>query len=78
MSRCLDVTPAESALEQLPVGAPLTVSFDDESGTTMKVDPGRTAFLDCTQMYSSLSAEDKAWVEHSRAEYAPSDRKSVV
>ncbi|KAK4700045.1 xanthine dioxygenase, partial [Phenoliferia sp. Uapishka_3] len=56
----------------LPVGPLLTARFDDGSDTTMEVKPGRTAFIDSTQMYESLSEKDKAWVDHSRAEYAPS------
>lgn len=38
----------------------------------MSVRPGRTAFLNSVAMYESLSDEDKASVEHSLVEYAPS------
>lgn len=56
----------------LPKGPELTARFDDGSGTTMKVPPGLTAFLDSTAMYEALSDEDKEWVSHSSVEYAPS------
>ncbi|ORY60396.1 alpha-ketoglutarate dependent xanthine dioxygenase [Leucosporidium creatinivorum] len=56
----------------LPRGPDLTARFDDGSGMTMKVPPGLTAFLDTTRMYESLSDEDKAWVQWSEVEYAPS------
>lgn len=57
---------------KLPTGPDLTLRWDDGSDTTMQVPPGRTGFIDCTRMYNELSDEDKVWVDHSEAEYAPS------
>jgi len=44
----------------------------------MQVAPGRTAFLDMAQCYARLSAEDKAWVNHSTVEYAPSPYQVIA
>lgn len=52
--------------------------WDDESGTTMKVAPGRTAFIDMAQCYAQLSDEDKAWVDNSDVEYAPSPYQVIA
>lgn len=60
----------------LPKGPELTARWDDGSGTTLKVQPGLTAFLDASQMYDRLSDADKQWVDHSSAEYAPSPCQS--
>lgn len=56
----------------MPEAPEVTVRWDDGSGETMKAQPGRTAFIDSTQLYASLSEGDKAWVRHSRVRYAPS------
>jgi hypothetical protein len=44
----------------------------------MKVAPGRTAFIDMAQCYAQLSDEDKAWVDHSVVEYAPSPYQVIA
>ncbi|RFU31473.1 hypothetical protein B7463_g4866, partial [Scytalidium lignicola] len=54
-----------------PRGPPVTVRWDDDSGTTMKAAPGLTAFIDTVQLYNLLSDEEKALVENSRWEPAP-------
>ncbi|GAA5897701.1 hypothetical protein JCM6882_000072 [Rhodosporidiobolus microsporus] len=59
---------------KLPTGPPITVQWDVSSPSpqSMTAQPGLTAFLDSSAMYASLSDEDKAWVDHSEVEYAPS------
>lgn len=44
--------------------------LDDGSSTKFVARPGRTAFIDGVAMYKALSDEDKAWVKHSKVEYA--------
>ncbi|KAI5478847.1 hypothetical protein MNV49_004579 [Pseudohyphozyma bogoriensis] len=56
----------------LPEPKNVSIRFDDETDTPPIVTrAGCTAFVDCVALYESLSEEDKAWVEHSYAEYAP-------
>ena len=54
-----------------PKGSGLTVRWDDGSGRTMEIVPGRTAFISTSQMYDCLTDEEKKMVENSRVEYAP-------
>jgi len=56
---------------KLPVGPDLTVNWDDGSGLSMRVKPGRTAFFSNVQLYELLSEEEKVMAENSWVEYAP-------
>ncbi|KAL3475104.1 hypothetical protein BJX99DRAFT_230246 [Aspergillus californicus] len=56
---------------KLPKGPDLTIQWADGSGLTMTTPPGRTAFFSTSQLYSLLSAEEQALVDHSWVEYAP-------
>ncbi|KAL2829443.1 hypothetical protein BDW59DRAFT_178416 [Aspergillus cavernicola] len=56
---------------KLPKGPDLTIEWADGSGFSMKTPPGRTAFFSTSQLYSLLSAEEKALVDHSWVEYSP-------
>ncbi|GAA5836770.1 hypothetical protein JCM11251_005783 [Rhodosporidiobolus azoricus] len=53
---------------KLPQGPPVNLRWDDGSGLSMPVAPGRTAFIDSAKMYEALSDEDKKWVDHSLVE----------
>ena len=56
---------------KLPEGPPVTIRWDDGTGQTMRAAPGLTAFFNTAQLYSLLTDEEKALVEHSRWEPAP-------
>ncbi|KAK8190975.1 alpha-ketoglutarate dependent dioxygenase [Phyllosticta capitalensis] len=45
------------------------VEWADGSGLSMKVKPGRTAFLDTAQLYNMLSDDEKKMADHSWVEY---------
>lgn len=49
----------------LPKGDDLTVRFDDGTGRTMKMKPGRTSFIECTNLFCSLTPEQQALAENS-------------
>ncbi|KAM0754186.1 Clavaminate synthase-like protein [Meredithblackwellia eburnea MCA 4105] len=57
---------------KMPQGEPVNVRWDDGSNLVTKSAPGRTAFFDCVALYKSLTPEQKAWVDNSLVEYAPS------
>lgn len=61
----------------MPSGDDVTVRWDDGSDLTVRSRPGRTAFIDCVALYASLSSEQKAWVDNSLIEYAPSPCKVI-
>ncbi|GAA5898946.1 hypothetical protein JCM6882_004036, partial [Rhodosporidiobolus microsporus] len=63
---------------KLPKGPPVTLRWDDGSGLTMPVAPGRTAFMDSAKMYEALSDADKKWVDYSLVEYAPSPYSFII
>ncbi|RMZ67965.1 alpha-ketoglutarate dependent xanthine dioxygenase [Pyrenophora seminiperda CCB06] len=46
-----------------------TVEWADDSGLSMEVKPGRTAFVDVEQLYDMLSDEEKKTMDHSWVEY---------
>ncbi|TIC94073.1 putative dioxygenase [Colletotrichum higginsianum] len=46
-----------------------TVEWADGSGMTMKIKPGRTAFISTAQMYDVLSEDEKRMADHSWCEY---------
>ncbi|KAL2828963.1 hypothetical protein BDW59DRAFT_178627 [Aspergillus cavernicola] len=54
-----------------PRGPDLTVRWDDDSGRTMTVKPGLTAFIDSAQLYDMLTKEERIVVDNSRWEPAP-------
>lgn len=56
----------------IPQGPPLTVVWDDDSGSTLSdVAAGSTGFLSGNKMYECLSAEMEMLADHSTVEYAP-------
>ncbi|ORY66789.1 hypothetical protein BCR35DRAFT_181742 [Leucosporidium creatinivorum] len=56
----------------IPSGPPLTVVWDDGSGSVLpNVAAGSTGFLSGAKMYSCLDEEQRALVENSEVEYAP-------
>ncbi|GAA6043328.1 hypothetical protein JCM8097_001187 [Rhodosporidiobolus ruineniae] len=56
----------------LPSPEPINVHWDDGSNHSMPTRPGATAFIDCSQLYASLTPEQTSWVDHSLVEYPPS------
>jgi alpha-ketoglutarate-dependent taurine dioxygenase len=56
---------------QAPKGPDLTVRFDDGTGRAMKCGPGTTAFISTSQLYDSLTAEEKKLADNGFWEPAP-------
>lgn len=56
---------------KVPKGRRQTLRYDDESGDSMDVPLGTTAFISGQRMYDLLSEEDKKFVRETRVEYAP-------
>ncbi|PVI04814.1 TfdA family taurine catabolism dioxygenase TauD [Periconia macrospinosa] len=54
-----------------PKGADVTVRWEDEEGTTMKMAPGATAMVAGSRALALLDDETREIVLHSRIEYAP-------
>lgn len=56
---------------KVPAGRRQTLRYDDNSGDTLDVPLGTTAFVSGQRMYNLLSDEDKEFVQKAKVEYAP-------
>lgn len=54
---------------KLPEGPEQTINWDDGSGLSMKMKPGRTAWFSSSQLYDLLLEEEKNMADHSWVEY---------
>jgi len=56
---------------KVPGGRTQTLRYDDETGDTLRVPLGTTAFVSSYTMYDLLSDEDKHFARTTKVEYAP-------
>ncbi|KAI0181861.1 Clavaminate synthase-like protein [Hypoxylon sp. FL1284] len=54
-----------------PTEPQVNIRWDDDSGLSMKAEPGLTAFISNVQMYEMMTEDEKGMADHSWVEYAP-------
>ncbi|KAI6086574.1 Clavaminate synthase-like protein [Hypoxylon rubiginosum] len=54
-----------------PTEPQVNIRWDDDSGFSMKAEPGLTAFISDVQMYEMMTEDEKNMADHSWVEYAP-------
>ncbi|KAI2611401.1 Clavaminate synthase-like protein [Hypoxylon fragiforme] len=54
-----------------PTHPDVNIRWDDESGFSMKAEPGLTAFVSNVQTYEMMTEDEKKVADHSWVEYAP-------
>lgn len=61
-----------------PTHPDVNIRWDDESGFSMKAEPGLTAFVSNVQTYEMMTEDEKKVADHSWVEYAPHPVRRIL